>query len=377
MRSTFTRDISENLLKELKEGAFKPFVDFARKKGDLALCFRGNGKKEAVTIYRNNHIMWNLTFNGRKPEVSISLDHARFMSDWASRIVPSFLEMGFIKKSKDNGCLAVRSKDNEYHAIEIVYRPGEDSKKDEDVVKKSYELLVEMQKSYFSKVKRQINYIKKYYFDTNADAKIMDENHSFYAKPQPCTEKHAQQELFMMNHTQKNGLFIYDLEFMQPEIKEISLKNANKPDMFGIRYNSDGKPTAICLIEVKSTVSALSGKCGLEEHLKGMEQYLKLHYRSADGNKKLIDDRKKEAYRILKQYEEIGFYDVHLKESEEDFLKLNVEIMFIFTNGIHMNKKNLQKNLTVRQALNDYEEYSLVKYGEECKHVDALKKEYT
>ena len=102
MKSTYTRDVSPEMMSELKNrSTFAAFVDYVRdnENNDLALCFRGNDSKIGkVVIYRNNHMIWELCIKGGKggiPVVRINPNHARFMDDWHSRVVKELMELGF------------------------------------------------------------------------------------------------------------------------------------------------------------------------------------------------------------------------------------------------------------------------------------------
>ena len=132
-----------------------------------------------------------------------------------------------------------------------------------------------------------------------------------------------------MNHKLKDGLFVYDLEFAQPQKIGVKLGKSNKPDMFAVRFDAKGNMRAISLVEVKSTETAFIGTSGAKKHMKGMLEYI--NYKTEEGL--LIDDRKKEACRILNQYRELGLYGLSEdipKFEESDFLDLEAEIIFVF-----------------------------------------------
>ena len=415
MKSEYTRDVSTQMIKELKEGRFTPFVDFVRKSKDLALCFRGNdSEKGKVIVYRYNHMIWELCFGtDGTPKVIINPDHARFMKDWRVRIVKGLMDLGFTASDgrdfeqldHDKGfVIRHRQKDGKftYNTVRLVYYPSDDWKKTENVILESYALLVEMQEAFFSmdyeevfdvyyprsrtikKEKRPRNYIKQYYFDYHSDADE-DNNRSFYCAFQPCVEKHVQQELFLNNHFFRDGLFIYDLEFAQPKREDISVDSRNKPDMFGIRFDQAGRMVAICLIEVKSKMSALrEKKSGLKAHLKGMEEYIQI---STDTGL-LMDDRKKEACRILNQYKELNLYGVQETYSEEEFTGLKSEIIFIFSHEIVENEfdTTLHRSLIVdsenkepslvNDILDGFKTYGKVCSGEYTGSIVVKKKSY-
>lgn len=398
MKSTYTRDVSPEMMSELKNrSTFAAFVDYVRdnENNDLALCFRGNDSKIGkVVIYRNNHMIWELCIKGGKggiPVVRINPNHARFMDDWHSRVVKELMELGFkglkgqdYNQLKEENGFVVRHKTKDgysYDAVFLEYTPSGGYDEVKKVVTASYSLLKEMQESYFSldhdevfevynprsqaykKEKRHRNYIKQYYFEHNTDAGIVDSNSNFYANFQKCVEKHVQEDLFMNNHCLKDGLFIYDLEFAQPSgVPGVKVGNKNKPDMFAIRFDSKGKIESICMIEVKSTKNALTQKSGLEEHLMGMEEYIHV--------KKLMVHRIEEARKILNQYHELGLYGVDKVFTESDFTDIKMEIIFVFSHGLYLNV-NIHRGVTIWKALPGFVAYEKMKYGAYLEHVNV------
>lgn len=413
MKSTFTRDVSQELIDALLDKTkLLAFLDFVKKHSELGLCFRGNdSEKGRVTIYKNNHMIWDLTIDDdNKPKVGISADHSRFMTNW-NEYIEKLMDLGFkgtngedYKTLYDTGRLVSRSHNTKkdtynYSIIDLAYNPSGSTYEDiSRVVEESFILLDAMHADYFNpahteafdiynarskKTKREIrpkNYIKEYYFKSHEGETNEDKNISMHASFQNCVEKHAQQDLFLSNHLFKDGLFIYDLEFMQPGGRTSEVKNSNKPDMFGIRFDKKGNPVAICMIEVKSTPSALNQNSGLKAHLEGMEEYFQL--KTSEGW--LMDDRIKEACKILNQYHELGLYGVPKDFSENEFLGIDQEIIFVFTNEVTIEsrlkgtRKDNKRILgpTCAEVLSGYVPYSEMYFGDYCEHIDVVKKGY-
>lgn len=396
MQKDYTRDVSEEMIKALN-GVFKPFVDFVKNNKELALCFRGNDSAYGkVIIYWHNHVIWKLSIPyNKQAKVEISANHARFMEKWQDEI-KELMKLGF------------RGPNNEdYDNLELVVRhPIKSNKKDvkytydianltveepikggsllnEQFVKKSFDILSNMQNDFFSpkhtEKERPKNFIKEYYFERYKTKKDEDKNQSLYCNFQSGIEKHAQLDLFLNNHKLDSGVFVYDLEFAQPNVGELFdtktnqkvSKIKNQPDMFGIRFEN-GKPKAICMIEVKSTKSAITGKSGLKEHLAGMNQY---RYLVREGKTiRLMSDRKEEALRILNQYREIGLYGVSREYTEKEFLNLDEEIIFVFTNGVF--KTDVFNNLDTVETFLDQQKFmsdNVLEYGDYCKIIDSPK----
>ena len=390
MKSTYTRDVKQDLIDALlDETKILAFLNYVKENPDLALCFRGNASEIGrVTIYKNNHMIWDLTISGKTPKVSISADHSRFMYDWNTRVIRELMELGFVGpngatyeeliKSNTLVSQSYDKKNNRYNysIANLTYYPNGEYEAIYNVVDASYKLLVEMQDAYFSdKYERPRNYIKEYYFETHKDGNI-DSNTVMYASFQRCVEKHAQQDLFINNHVFCDGLFIYDLEFAQPTGRTTEVKKNNKPDMFGVRFDEDGNLVAICMIEVKSTPSALNQNSGLKAHLNGMEEYMTL--KTSDG--KLMDDRIKEARLILNQYHQLGLYGVDREFSKDEFDGIEQEIIFIFTNEVSLEScvKGTKDEPGKRcsEILSGYIPYNKVKFSDFCAHVDVVKKAY-
>jgi len=141
---------------------------------------------------------------------------------------------------------------------------------------------------------------------------------------------------------------IYDLEFEQPNKSKYGIKDANKPDMFAIKYNENGKMESICLVEVKSTESAITGNCGVDKHLKGMISYVK--------NTDLMEKRREEAHNIMVQYKDLKLrgLDSYSIPSMEDYKKLPIEIIFVFSHGYNLDSKidKGQTSQTIRSIIN-------------------------
>lgn len=412
MKSQYTRDVSPTMMDALEDKSiFKAFVDYVRDSEELALCFRGNDTEIGkVIIYKNNHMIWELCYKYGKPRVVINPNHARFMKKWLEIVKKLMDECGFrgphgeefSQLNDDNGFVKRHESEKKYSydAIRLEYEPKGTYEDVYDVVDRSYSLLSQMQESYFNpehteifdvyhpvskkfkKEERPRNYIKQYYFECHSDAETDDNNKAFYSNFQKCVEKHVQQDLFMNNHVLKNGLFIYDLEFEQPgNVPGVEIKSKNKPDMFGIRFDSKGNPFSICMIEVKSTPSALKQNSGLEEHLKGMEEYLGI--KKKDGT--LMGDRIKEARLILNQYKRLGFYGVKREYSESDFKGLKKEIVFVFTGELALDRiihrnytlrgKKMSK-VTIKDVLEGYDDYNEIKVGQDWGNFVAVKREY-
>lgn len=389
MKSESTRSVHKDMINLCKNNkVFKPFVDFVKNAEDLELCFRGNDSEMGtVTIYRHNHMVWKLTAVD-KPLVEISTNHCRFMYDWDTYAIKGLLELGFSRsgnkfedtyddlakahllatsnaKSEEENDGDESENDSEENKLNVTYNAVKlrlyiTEEETEESIKRlimgSYVIICRMQNEYFDPLgintgfrNKNVNYdYLKAYCSGEEKKDIFEKifSEKYTSNPQPCVEKHIQQEIFKYNNLMRNGLFVYDLEFAQPSKADMPTfeNSANKPDMFAVRYNKNGVAKAICLVEVKSTESALKGKSGVTKHLAGMLEYA--------SDKSLMDDRRKEAYQIIEQYKSLGLRGLSedTKTDLDEFMKLPVEIIFIFSHGFNWATK-ITEDETVYQII--------------------------
>lgn len=291
------RAINEDLMKALSTGGFKEFVNFVKKteKEDLgyklALCFRGNDNPDSVVIYYNNHMLWKLFINKEsKLSVKISFNHARYTINWKEKYETLCSDKYNFKKKKID----------ENEEIYIGELTAISDNFDKEFVEGTFSIMKPLMDDFFN------TQLKYDYF------KNKQGNHKDYL------EKKRQQELYIECNNLNNGLFIYDLEFAQPQTANTNKSN-NQPDMLGIRFK-DKKPEKLVLIEVKSKESAMRNDSGLIKHINGMESYLE------DEN--AINNRILEANEILQQYKELGLRNI---KQDFNFSNLPIEIRVILT----------------------------------------------
>ena len=137
-------------------------------------------------------------------------------------------------------------------------------------------------------------------------------------------EKVEQQNLYRRFVNTHDGYYFYDLEFAQRHENMSSLlgdKNNNKPDMWGLHFGAEMKPDRIVVVEVKCTEAAMKGGSGIVTHLQKMKNYDKL------------PERRKEACQLMNHYAmlELRGLNNSIEFDYDDFKKLPVEIMLIFT----------------------------------------------
>lgn len=373
----YTRDVKPEFVKNLKEGPFKEFLKFVKDhEEELALCFRG--KDDMVSIYRNNHIVWDLYDTPGQNKVSISFDHARFCENWDSEILDQLETWGFKSPKREQGkeLVSLRKKkgSNSYSFnMESVCRTERDKKKifDKICVEKSYQIIERIHKTYEDTLSssfegERTNYFARYYLEKHPERKA-ELGRYLRSKPNDLLEKKVQQDIFIHNHETENGMMVYDMEFAQPEIDGIKFNN--EPDMLGIRYEG-GEPKAIVLIEIKCMRSAcLEGKSRVESHLKGMKEYLgeaEEAGRMSPGMQSVVgkvkEHRREEARKILESYQELGLR--HLGETMrfDSVSSLPFEIMFVFTHESYgLLQKDDKQNILKLFPETEYDMYDSMK----------------
>ena len=332
-----SRKVSEEMLNELKKGKFSEFIKFIKQnpKYNLALCFRGNSKeygRESVIIYYNNHKVWELIKEDDNFYVRISFNHARYTEDWKDKLKELCENYYFVGENLKNIDINNAIKKTKYkktkgddsYQYTIGYLIAKNVNFNEKFVKETYNIIISLMEDYFNpkeNPEENIDWFKSSY----EGKKIICKRRNEYI------EKRRQHELYLELNNSENGLYIHDLEFAQKNMPNLKKVN-NQPDMHAIRLKN-GKPESFVVIEVKSTESAMKDeKSGLKRHLEGMEEaYTK------KANRKFVNNRLKEAFDIISQYQKLGIRPIKKFNFEKDlelYTSLNkIEIRFILTDG--------------------------------------------
>lgn len=330
-----SRRVSQEMLDELKNGKFSEFVKFIKNNPDegLALCFRGNNKEkglESAIIYYNNHKVWELTKENNEFKVKISFNHARYTENWKSQLLKlcniyEFKYQLISEKEKkidiNNAVKKIKNKKKESYQYSVGILINKNGNYDEKFVKETFKIIITLIKDFFKKEKNVD------YFKSDCEGEIVENKNKH-----DYIEKKRQQEIYLELDNSKNGLYIYDLEFVQKMMfensKEYKNKPKNQPDMHAIRFDKT-IPKSFAMIEIKSTESAMKDKkSGLKKHLEGMEEYV-------DKHKELIKNRLKEAFDIISQYQYLSLRKLERFDCENDLNLYNsikkIEIRFIIT----------------------------------------------
>lgn len=307
-----SRAISNKLKNQfyLPDGVFYPFFLYVKNHTEqLAVCFRGNGTPEKISIYHNNHKVWDLYEDEEGPKVAISFNHARYCKDWEEKR-DALRELGFDIYDKAGELISLKEADTIGMLIcdcnQIKY-----SKDPYDFVIRTYGIIMDMMRIFFEpKQVEDFDYFKQ----------------SLTKYKKNLAEKRWQQWIFNRLKNSYNGLFAYDLEFSQPGAQYED--NTNEPDMLAIRYEK-GIPVAIVLLEIKSLFSACEPRkkkngaksSDIYEHIIGMKKYAKSNN---------VQSRRKEVSKILNDYHDMGLYvkDDQIIPSEDNDLPVECAIMF-------------------------------------------------
>lgn len=341
---SFVRDLEEN-------GALNEVVNFVKnsKGRELELCFRGNSQPESITVYKNNHKVWNIKKSDETHyEIEISLNHARYTSDWKYKL------KNMIKENQEYSgktCPAIQK-----NCCVGYFKSNKTSRIDEAFLKRTYSVI----NSFFSD-----------YFDSqkNIDAFKKEKMGNSYVPTDKriLKEKIKQQELYTKILNGSNSDYLaYDLEFVQPKLKA----GSNQPDMFAIKKLKDGK-FKIVLVEVKSTEGACTGSSGLVNHLKGMLEYIKTNT--------YIEARKSDAINIVKTFRNLGLrgigddFDMFDEDISNNIFQ-GIEILFVFT-GEHKKGAIDYCNRIKKAKSKTYKEFKAI--CDTKKNCEIVIKQYT
>lgn len=317
----------------LKGGIYHPFVELVNEHDELQLCFRGNSNVAGqVSIYRENHAMFTIT-----PErVFINPKYLKYCENWKElldKLIKEYkfnqekeIKLGKVKYSKNNKT-GVESYSCSFAETKIAVNPKEGNVMDN--LDKLYLLLSEIFDCFLSEDEEKCvdrflewkNHNDKVYLD-----RIPPKYYEHHKKIE--IEKRRQQQLFALMKFQQDGYYFYDMEFQQKHKNKSEQDIAkekgesNKPDMQAIRFDREGKPQALVFVEVKCTENAYKGeRSGLYKHIDAMQKY----------PNDALERRRREAFLILHQYEQLGIYKLDRKLDWKEYAQLPLEIVLVFT----------------------------------------------
>lgn len=326
------RAIPQGFLEKFYEnGNYYPFVELVKKDKELQLCFRGNDYKDnpatggKVCIYRNNHAMFTLT----SKKLYFNPNYLRYCNEWQQILEVLTNEYGFGNGKKIE---LVVKKEERYSCSFSVNQISVTITSDLlNKIEKLYQLLSGVFDEFFSNSEETC--VDRFLEWSNINNKVYAgtiPSEDYVNNKKRKLEKIRQQQLFSSKELQiqKDGYYFYDMEFQQKHRNKKEQEEAkkrgesNKPDMQAIRFGKDGKPEALVFVEVKCTKSAYDGDAsGLNKHIEAMRNY----------PEKNLNLRRREAYLLLHQYEQLGLRNFERQIEWEEYKQLPLEILLIFT----------------------------------------------
>lgn len=279
-----SRALKEAFFYMLDSGVLRPFVDLVTEDNRLEMCFRGNeNPNQAVIIYYKNHQLFKILDTGK---IAFNYNHARYC--------PEDREKEYRTKLREKG-FVIEDKYNDKGEKDI----GEVTR----TMKGKTALTL-------GEIKSLVNDILIPMFDTFFDVTM---TYDYFKKGNKKTkgelaEKEDQQELFTKMTKSSAGFFFYDMEIAKKHESRDAIKNDefnNKADMMAVEFDSKGEPRTIFFVEVKTKKTAFRGDSGLDEHIKKMKE----------TTEEEIENKRKEAYKIINQYHLLGLRKVDCVEN--------------------------------------------------------------
>jgi len=308
------RVIDRDFLYDLKSGNLKCFYEYVEElENNLNICFRGHNNK--VTIYKNNHIFWEIKkTDSQRYNIIVNFDHARYSPDW--KYYRDKLEkLGF---GINEGNISIEK----------------EGLIDKNFVDKTFEIINEMFRDYFDYscwTKKDYNHPNNInYFKVEE----LKEKYKCTRKKQRLIEKIFQQYLFVnVFEGDATEYFAYDLEYSPADDND-----KNKPDILAVKFEEKNEGYKLVFIEVKSLYGSCEGKSsGFKDHLNGMRRYLE---KGLEGECEIVQ-RFKDAISIIDSYKEIelrGFKQGSTPPKMRSFNSINewsdfkgIEFLFVFT----------------------------------------------
>lgn len=333
------RAVKEELLNEFisENGAFYEFFKYVSKeenKKEFTVCQRGNSQNPSIIIYHNNHKVWELYKQPKNGcRVKVNFDHARYTENYEEKLI----DLNGILNANVDVKKKIMSKDKYVQSAPL-------KQFSEDFVKDSAKIILELMNDYFS-AEKTTDYLKKGAGISSSRSKSIK------------IEKQYQHKLFHALKNLNDGIYVYDTEFSQKfpstEIRNKLTKIVNEPDMLGMKFDKNGKPKSLVIMEIKSTTSACTGNSSIKKHIEGMENYAQEEF--------FIKKRRKEAFDIFENLQKMGCIE-NPKFNWEDFENIEIKPMLILTDNQYTNAKsavdyydNKRKNINIDELCKKYE----------------------
>lgn len=167
-----------------------------------------------------------------------------------------------------------------------------------------------------------------------------------FSEKKVLIEKEVQQQIMNTQNDCKNGYFMYDIEYTQPQPFAFYEKSG-RFDLLGIKF-SNGIPQNIAFFELKSTIEACDGKSGVKKHYQDMNKYC------SSKSPDYMKIRKEEARKLFEIYSKLELRGITQNDKKlenkdwEKFMEAEPEINFIFSNEAASRRDELKNNLKLK-----------------------------
>lgn len=275
MASSKIREISEEFIMSLNNKELSMLTQIVRYRDELIMCFRYG----YINVYHNSHSLFRITEQKENYLVEFNMGHARYTD-------PAIRDKYWAELKKEIPDIRY-NKNSNIAAFRI--------KKDGTVFD-------------FRKV-------------TNIYLSFIDDFFGTTKTRKNClTEKRHQQRLFSEYFGEGRGYLFFDMEYAIPRDSKLQTP-LGFPDCLALKMDKQtGLPTAILLVEIKSTKSACVGKCGISSHLKKYDKMI-----AAYSN--VIRESAKEAVDL---YNSLGLLNIPSNAAKK-IPHLPLKKLFVFT----------------------------------------------
>jgi len=281
------RHIRDDFTNSLLSVELKSLLDIIKKDDTLRLCFRGH----SISVYYKGDSLFKIVPLKKCYKIHFDYNHARFTSNFETQR-RRLEELGY-EYSEGKGDVKKR-----YRKITHKY-PLNNMKSDSCFFWNDSSIILKMLIDDFLDLEKKHDYYKK-------------EN----KKGKSChLERQRQQDIMRVNNTLNGEYFVYDIEYDQPRNSSEEAKSG-RFDMLALRRKSKGHYNLV-IIELKSTIDACIGKCGIEKHRRDLKTYI--------GKGAIVKIRKDDALKIYEHYSLLGLVEQESVQIED------VEILFVFT----------------------------------------------
>lgn len=297
------RMIHEDFVNELQCGILSDIIDLVNGYQDdqgqpvLYMAFRGS----YINIYFHSHVVFHISRkdNGNRYRISFDFNHARFSPEYKEdlKTLQEYgwrLPAGRTEIIKNDAIKGTKSSGNNQISLDICRKETQTS----DYLRESCQILLRLMRDFFD-----VSKTRDYFTIPEKEICVN------YA------EKDRQQKIAMANRFCRSGLYIYDIEYRDPE----KCQTKGRYDMLAVQIDSDGVARSLLFLELKTNGKSCEGASGVDDHRCDMKEYL--------ARKDLIDQRIQDCRNIFAAYHRLGILEDEIRFGDE----LCVCSYFLFT----------------------------------------------